>query len=195
MKEFSTTPASKLGTLPDGVGVPVGQPAPDALVHTAEGAQVRLSDLFKKGPTLVVFYRGGWCPYCNFEIHELTQAFPEYEKRGVHPIAISVDKQSEAAKTEATFTIPFPVLSDPSLAAHTAFRVIHHADDAETAKLKGFGIDLEQSSGETHHRFAIPALFLVDKSGVVRWAHADPDYKTRPRTAQILAVIDGGRAP
>lgn len=70
------------------------------------------------------------------------------------------------------------------------FRVIHHADDAELAKLEGFGIDLERSSGRAHHDFAIPALFLIDKAGIVRWAHADPDYEVRPRTPQILAAID-----
>jgi peroxiredoxin len=139
---------------------------------------------------LLVFYRGGWCPYCNFQIHELTAAYPEYQKRGVTPVAISVDKQDEAAKAEATYTIPFPLLSDPDLAAHKAFRVIHQADEAEVAKLKGFGIDLEERSGKTHHAFAVPSLFLIDKGGVVRFAHADPEYKVRPRTKQILAAID-----
>jgi peroxiredoxin len=190
MKEFAATPAPRLGTLPPNIGVPVGQPAPDVTAPDAKGRDVRLGDLIKKGPILVMFYRGGWCPYCNFEIHELSQAYPEYQKRGVTPVAISVDKQDEAAKTEATYTIPFPILSDPDLAAHKAFQVLHQADDAEVAKLKSFGLDIEESSGRTHHTFAIPALFLIDKGGVVRWAHADPDYKVRPRTSQILAAID-----
>lgn len=190
MKEFSTTPADRLGKLPQDIGIPVGQPAPNAAVHDAEGHAVQIEDLVKKGPILLVFYRGGWCPYCNFEIHELSQAYPEYQKRGVTPVAISVDKQDEAAKTLATYTIPFPVLSDPDLVAHKAFRVVHQADEAEAAKLKGFGIDLEKSSGKAHHAFAIPAIFLIDKGGIVRWAHADIDYKVRPRTPQILAAID-----
>jgi peroxiredoxin len=190
MKEIAAPPEARVGTLPPDIGVAVGQPAPDASLHDSGGAGVRLADLFSKGAVLLVFYRGGWCPFCNFQIHELTEAYPEYQKRGVTPVAISVDKQEEGAKTRATYTIPFPVLSDPDLVAHKAYRVLHHADDAEVQRLKGFGIDLEKSSGRDHHTFAVPALFLVDKTGKVRWAHADVDYKTRPRTKQILAAID-----
>lgn len=196
MKEFNATPADALGKLPPEIGIPLGQPAPNVALHDAIGRVVQLGDLIKKGPILIVFYRGGWCPYCNFQIHEFAQAYPEYLKRGVTLVAISVDKEDEAAKTEAAYTIPFPVLSDPELLAHSAFRVVHRADEAEAAKLKGYGIDLEKSSGKTHHAFAIPALFLVDKTGVVRWAHAELDYKVRPRTRQILAAIDAaGLAP
>jgi len=193
MKEFDETPAPRLGTLPPNVGVPPGQPAPNAIVRDADGHDVQLQELIKKGPILLAFYRGGWCPYCNFEIHELTTAYPEYQKRGVLPVAISVDKQEEAAKLRATYTIPFPVLSDPELLAHEAFHVIHHADDAEVARLKANGVDLERNSGKTHHSIAIPALFLIDKAGVVRWAHADPEFKVRPRTRQILAAIDAAK--
>ena len=190
MKEYAATPPARLGTLPAGFGISVGQPAPDELVEDTDRHAVRLSDLMKRGPILLAFYRGGWCPYCSFEIHELTAAYPDYQKRGVTPVAISVDREEEAAKTNATYHIPFPVLSDPDLHAHQAYRVIHHADDAETAKLKSYGIDIEQASGRQHHSFAVPALFLIDTGGIIRWAHADPDYKTRPRTAQILAAID-----
>jgi peroxiredoxin len=60
----------------------------------------------------------------------------------------------------------------------------------ELAKMKGCGVDLESYSGEAHHKIAIPALFLIDRTGTVRWAHSDPEYKVRPSTAQILAAID-----
>jgi peroxiredoxin len=121
----------------------------------------------------------------------LTAAYPKFQERGILPVAISVDRIEEAAKTQATYTIPFPVLSDPDLAAHSAFRVIHQADESEVARLKGFGIDLENSSGRTHHMIAIPSLFIIDRDGIARWAHADADYKVRPSTDQILQVLDG----
>jgi peroxiredoxin len=189
MKQYQFTSTERLGTLPEGVGIPAGEPAPDAAVKDAEGHQVRLRDLSKDGPILLVFYRGGWCPFCNFQIRELTTAYPEYQRRGIRPVAVSVDLVEESARTQATYTIPFPVLSDPDLAAHRAFRVVHQADDAEVARLKGSGMDLEHSSGRTHHMIAVPSLFVIDREGIVRWAHADPDYKVRPSTEQILAAI------
>lgn len=189
-RAFAATPVDRLGKLPPGVGIPVGDHVPAVGARDLDGGRVDLGDLVADGPILLVFYRGGWCPYCNFEIHELAKAYPEYRKRGVTPVAISVDKPDEASKTDATYAIPFPVLSDSGLAVHEAFHVVHHADDAEVAKLRQHGIDLERSAGRDHHDFAIPALFLIDRQGVVRWAHADPDYTTRPHTPQILAAID-----
>lgn len=192
MKASATTAAANLGTRPEGVGIAVGQPMPDAEVLDLKGAKVRLAS-FAKADTalLVVFYRGGWCPYCNFEIHDLTTAFPEFQKRHVLPVAISVDKPEKAAETRATYEIPFPVLSDSDLAAHEAFKVMHTASTAEVLAMRAFGIDVEAASGRDHHRFAVPALFLVDRTGVVRWSHADLDYKTRPTAAQLIEVING----
>jgi peroxiredoxin len=190
MKERQVTPDGKLGRAPPDLGIPIGQSAPDVSASDDEGHEVRLLDLVKEHAILVVFYRGGWCPYCNFQIHELTLAYPEFERRHVRPVAISVDAPDQGAKTRATYAIPFPVLSDPDLVVHRAFRVVHHAEDSEVARLKSFGLDIERYSGKTHHEFAVPSLFLVDQHGVVRWAHVDTDYKVRPSPGQILTAID-----
>jgi peroxiredoxin len=193
MKDLATTPSDKLGTLAPDTGIPVGQKVPDAHGRDLDGRDVALSTLYAKGPILLVFYRGGWCPYCNSEIHSLTTSFPEYQKRGVTPVAVSVDTPDQEAKLKATYTIPFPVLSDSGATMIEAFHVVNHVDDATLAKMKGFGVDLEKYSGKTHHEIAIPAFFLVDRAGFVRWAHSDPDFKTRPSTAQLLGVIDAAK--
>jgi peroxiredoxin len=154
---------------------------------------VSLSALYTKGPILLAFYRGGWCPFCNSENHALTTAYPEYQKRGVTPVTVSVDTPDAEAKTKATYTIPFPVLSDSDATMIEAFHVVNKVDDATLAKMKGFGVDLESYSGKAHHEIAVPSLFLIDRSGVVRWAHSDRDFKARPSTAQILAAIDAAK--
>ena len=152
-RSYQNPPEAAVGTLPAGIGIPVGERAPNATLRDSQGREARLLDLTKASPVLVVFYRGGWCPFCNAQIHDLTTAYPEFQKRGVGLVAISVDRVYESAETQATYTIPFPVVSDPDL--------------------------------------AVPSLFLVDSQGVVRWAHADPDYKVRPSTVQVLAAVDG----
>jgi peroxiredoxin len=191
MKEYAPTPADRLGVLAPNTGVPVGQKVPDVSGKDLDGKDVTLSSLYAKGPILLAFYRGGWCPFCNSEIHALTTAFPEYQKRGITPVAVSVDRPESEAKMKATYSIPFPVLSDSDATIIGAFRVVKNVGPDELAKMKGFGVDLESYSGKTHHEIAIPALFLIDRSGVVRWAHSDPDFKVRPSTAEILAAIDG----
>ncbi|MEY3210122.1 MAG: hypothetical protein RIT28_603 [Pseudomonadota bacterium] len=187
-----TTAAPTVGVLPEGVGVPAGSPAPDAALEFAGGGgAVSLKSLFADGPVLLVFYRGGWCPYCNYQVHELAQAWPEFQARGVTPVLVSVDRVDEATKTQASWEIPFPVLSDPTLNAHNAWNVSFAIDDETVKKYARFGIDLEASSGQTHHTVAVPSMFLIDRDGVVRWAHAELDYKTRPTVEQVLAAIDG----
>lgn len=81
MKEYKTTPDTCVGTQAEGTGLPVGTLMPDAHASDLEGKDVALSSLLAKGPALFVFYRGGGCPYCNFEIHALTKAYPDFQTR------------------------------------------------------------------------------------------------------------------
>jgi peroxiredoxin len=190
MKDYADPPANRVGVLAPGTGIPVGQKVPDVHARDLDGKDVRLSSLYAKGPILLAFYRGGWCPFCSTENHALATAYPEYKKRGVTPVTVSVDTPDAETKTKATYAIPFPVLSDSDATMIEAFHVVNKVDDATFGKMKGFGVDLESYSGNAHHEIAIPALFLIDKTGVVRWAHSDPDFKVRPSTAQILSAID-----
>jgi peroxiredoxin len=192
-KEYKETPADKVGTLPEGVGLAVGSLAPEAQAQDLDGKTIALSALLAKGPILLVFYRGGWCPFCNFQLRALTRAFPEFQARGVTPVAVSVDLPENGAKTRATYTIPFPVLADPDLALHRAFRVEKSVGEVERLGMRGFDIDLEASSGRKHHVIAIPSIFLLDQERKVRWAHADLDHRVRPAIAQILGAIDAAR--
>jgi peroxiredoxin len=187
---YANPSPAEVGTLAEGLGIAVGERAPDSEVHDSAGRPVRLQELWRSGPILLVFYRGGWCPFCNRQIHDLATASAEYQQRGVRPVAVSVDRMDQAAKTRATYSIGFPVLSDPDLTAHRAYRVVHHVEEAEYARLQGYGIDLEKASDRMHHAIAVPSIFLIDAKGIVRWAHANPDYKVRPSTSQILAAID-----
>ena len=190
LKDLQDADAKELGTLADGVGVPVGDQAPNATVEDIGGRPIELSSLWSERPLVLVFYRGGWCPYCNSQIRRLTKTNADFDKRGVGIAVISVDSVEESNRTKKTYEVPFPILSDPDLKAHEAFRVVHKIDDATADKYKGFGIDLDKASGRSHHKIAVPSIFIVDQGGTVRWAHGGPDYKVRPSPAQLLAGLD-----
>jgi peroxiredoxin len=187
---LTPTPAAALGTAPAGLGLAAGQEAPDATLVDITGRSQNLKALYGSGPTLVMFYRGGWCPFCNLQLHEFAEAKAGFERRGVQIVAISVDQPSAEAKTQAQHGVPFPMLSDSRLDAHRAFRVVHVPAAAERDKLAGYGIDLAAYSGQMHGSFAVPAMFVIDRGGMVRFAHVDEDYKTRPSAEQMLAVVD-----
>lgn len=188
--EVKETAEAELGTAAAGLGLKVGSKAPDGALPDVSGATVKLSALYKKGPTFLIFYRGGWCPFCNAQLHNLTEAKAEFDKRGVQLVAISVDSPGEEAKTQAKVGVPFPMLSDSKLKVHGAFKIVHKTTAEERATLGGYGIDLKAYSGESHGNFATPAIFYVDQRGVIRFAHVGEDYQTRPSPKQMLAIAD-----
>lgn len=188
--KLTDTPSDKLGTAPSGFGLKVGEKAPDATLPDVSGSTRSLAQLYAKSRTLVIFYRGGWCPFCNLKLHNYAVAKPEFDKRGVQIVAISVDQPSEEAKTQAKQGVPFPMLSDSKLVAHRAYHVVHVPEEAERKGLASYHIDLAAYSGEPHGDFAVPSIFLVDRDATVRFVHVDEDYKTQPSATQMLAVVD-----
>ena len=184
------TSVQALGTLDGDFGLKPGTIVPGFTVNDHQGNSVTFAELKAKGNLLVVFYRGGWCPYCNRQIRQLTEAWPQFQQRDVVPVLISVDKPDAAAMALRTYEIPFPVLSDPDLVAHDLFKVTMKLDDELIPKYREYGINVEDWSGRTHHKFAVASVFLINEAGVVVWSHSSMDYKTRPSVQQLLQVID-----
>jgi len=83
--------------------------------------------------------------------------------------------------------LSYTILSDARMAAARAYGVAFRVDDATAARYKGFGIDLEAASGETHHELSVPAVFIVDRSGVIRFVYANADYRIRLAPDELLA--------
>jgi peroxiredoxin len=186
-KPLTEPTAEALGTREDGLGLAVGAVIPPFEVQDFRGAPVS-STAINDANTLVVFYRGGWCPFCNFQIRELSQSHDKFKALGVSLVAISVDRPDAAAVTGNAYDVPFPVLSDPDLKAHEAFNVVLQLDAAGVARLAKYGHDIEKWSGKDHHKMAVPAVFLV-RDGKIAWAHVAQDYKTRPSTEQLLTAV------
>lgn len=185
---LGATATNRLGSVPVGFGLKLGAKAPDATLPDISGKPQRLASLWEQGPTFVVFYRGGWCPFCNLQLHGLTAAKPDFDERGIRIVAISVDTPGEEAKVQAKLGVPFPMLSDSKLAAHKAYNVVHVPPEAEAMGLASYGIDLDKYSGQSHHSFAVPSIFLVDRAGRILWQHVDEDPTVRPTPAQMIDV-------
>ncbi len=194
MTKTLRTADDKLGTRAPGTGLALATPAPTASVRDLEGKLVQLENVWSQGPALLVFYRGGWCPYCNWQLHQLSESFDAFASRGVRIAAISVDRVANAAALAEARGLPFPVFSDAKLAAHRAFRVVHELDADTVAKLRGYGIDVQAASGEAHQSIAVPAVFIIGRVGgspaSVHFVHSDNDYATRPDPDQLLALFD-----
>mgnify|MGYP001239947590 CR=1 FL=1 len=117
------------------------------------------------GPEVIELPRGGWRPFCNHQVRQVTMAYDKFQQRHVTPVLISVDQTDGAMLVKEAYEIPFPVLSDSDLAAHESFKAVIELDNTGYEKYKKFGVDLEAWSGLDHHKMAAPAVFLVSKEG------------------------------
>jgi peroxiredoxin len=157
----------------------VGDRAPSVTLRRPDGEPAELAGLYREKPTVLVFYRGGWCPYCTAHLAQLAAAEPELLKLGYQVVAVSPDRPEELAKTLGKHKLSYTLLSDSDAAFALAFGLAFRVDDPTIEKYRGFGIDLEKASGMDHHLLPVPAVYIVDTAGVIRFAHWEADYKQR----------------
>jgi peroxiredoxin len=137
-----------------------------------------LPDSYKK-PTVVLFYRGGWCPYCNAQLSDLHLVEPKLRKSGFEVVFLSSDRPELLYSSLKAADIHYTLLSDSHLEAAKSFHVAYHVDDATVAKLREYGEDLEATTGTKEHELPVPSVFIIDTSGTIRFVYSNPDYKIR----------------
>lgn len=101
-------------------------------------------------------------------------------------IAISADGIAGLQDVRKGHDFDYQLYSDASMTASRAFGIAYRLDDETVKKYRGFGIDVEQASGRTHHQLPVPSVFLVEKGGRIRWVYSNPNYKVRPKNAELL---------
>jgi peroxiredoxin len=178
-----TVPASPSAVKP----LLIGAAAPDADLRDMTGKPVTLKAALGGKPGVVIFYRGGWCPYCNAHLKEIKDLEKDLRALGYVTVAISPDRPEELAKTAAKHSLPYALLSDSKLEAARAFGIAFELDAVTLKKYAQYGIDLRKSSGEPHDWLPVPSLFLIGKDGNVKFAYSNPDYRVRLKAPVLLA--------
>lgn len=173
-------------------GLDVGAEAPQITTTDVEGKTFDLSKAAKSGPVVLVFYRGGWCPYCSLQLRKLQlEALPRVKKAGGRLVAISVDKLDSVLKMKAKDSLGMTILSDPKAKILKAYDVDYKVPDELVEKyIKKYKIDLEADSGETHHIIAVPAVFVIGESGRVAFSYVNEDYKVRAQVEDIVSAVE-----
>jgi len=164
----------------------VGETIPDLVLRTATGQPFDLIEAVSNQPAVLVFYRGGWCPFCTLHLAKLQTIEPQLLTMGYQILAISPDLPEKLAEADGKHDYSYTLLSDSAMNAAKAFGLEFEVDVVTRGKYKDFGIDLEAASGETHHLLPVPAVFVVGTDGIVRFSHSNPDYKVRLEPEEIL---------
>jgi peroxiredoxin len=173
--------------------IKAGDRAPDFRLPEARGGYIRLRDLLAKGPVVVSFYRGGWCPYCNLELHALQNALPEIEQLGAQLVAISPQTPDESLSTAEKNELAFAVLSDFGSSTARAYGIAFDLAQELRPIYERFGHALPDKNGGDSWRLPIPATYVVDMDGAVVLAFVDVDYRNRLEPAEIVAALESLR--
>lgn len=166
-----------------------GASAPDFTLPEAKGKSFNLYKALEKKNVVLVFYRGGWCPYCNFQLRAYNRELKPAEAKNYQMVAISPDKMDASINITPRSEFGFTVLSDPKLAAITPYKLGFKVPDKMVAKLKTKGVDLNAQSGETHQTLAVPAVVIISKDRKIKWCYASENYKVRPAVAELKARL------
>ncbi len=155
--------------------------------HLIDGAgnPVDVNALVTQKPTVLLFFRGGWCGFCKKQLVEIRQNYDKIEAEGFQVIAISPDSAANSAETQDKFNLPFPVLGDPTAQALKDYGIaweVAGKDDAYYAKL-------ENAAGEAHHILPAPAYFIVNTQGKIHFQYVNPNYRVRLPFELMLAAV------
>jgi peroxiredoxin len=167
----------------------VGDKAPDFELPDAVGKSVKLSDLTAKGPVVVTWYRGGWCPYCNIALRGFTKALPEIRSAGANLVAISPETPDSALNTVQKNQLDFAVLSDRDNKVARTFGIAYKVPGAVIESLKKSGRDLARLNGSDSGELPLGVTYGIDSDRTIRYAFLDSNYRRRAEPADVIAAI------
>jgi peroxiredoxin len=171
-----------------------GDTAPAFSLPDADGRMVSSRDLLAKGPLVVTFYRGVWCPYCNLDLQALEAARTEIERRRAHMVAISQQTAANSRKALRQLGLGFPILSDKGGEVGAWFGLRWTAPEYLRDVHRKVGADLTQINGEDSWTLPMPARYVIGQDGVIAYAEVNPDYTRRPEPSDAFPVLDALRA-
>jgi peroxiredoxin len=173
--------------------IKAGELAPGFRLPNARGGHVQLRDLLVRGPVVVSFYRGGWCPYCNLELRALENTLPAIRQLGAELVAISPQTRDESFSTAEENDLSFPVLSDIGSATARRYGIAFSlADELQTIYTRS-GHAMPDKNGDASWILPIPATYVIDTNGAIVLAFIDVDYRNRLEPADIVAALESLR--
>ncbi|WP_034411476.1 peroxiredoxin-like family protein [Derxia gummosa] len=163
-----------------------GDAIPAFALPDATGAAVTSATLLARGPLLLVFYRGEWCPYCNLLLRALQSRLAEIAAAGATLVAISPQLPEVSWSMARRLALGFPVLSDAGNEVAASFGLRFALDAEHRALYAGFGVDLASSNGDDSATLPLAAAFLVGADGIVREARVETDYRQRAEPDELI---------
>ncbi len=166
----------------------VGSKAPDFTLKNAIGNKVSLYDELENGPVILMWYRGGWCPYCNLTLRAMEDMLPQYRAGGAQLLALTPESPDKSMSTIEKHELSFEVLTDNDNAVAKTYGVVFQlTDEVKDYYENGFG--LSAYNGNDKGELPLAATYVIGTDGIITYAFLDADYRYRAEPIEVLNAL------
>lgn len=166
----------------------LGSALPDGPIQKIDGSDSTLKQIVGDKPAVLIFFRGGWCPFCNLQLSQLRLIQTDLEQLGYQVIAITPERPAQLRKTLEKDALTYTLVSDPTAEIMSRFGIGYRVSDANVEKYRALGVDLENAPGANNHALPAPGVFITDRTGRIAFEYVHPDYRVRIPSAVVLAA-------
>ncbi|WP_372747060.1 peroxiredoxin-like family protein [Lutibacter sp.] len=170
--------------------IKIGEKAPNFDLPNPLGNPISLSSLLNKGPVVITFYRGSWCPYCNLQLRALQNKLKDIQKLGATLVAISPEVPDSSMTKNEISEMEFIVLSDQDAKVASQYGVAWEVPEFLLEHMRiDRNLDLKKINNGNSSVLPIPATFLLGIDGIVKWNYVNVDYRTRSEPDEIIEAL------
>ncbi|WP_335872939.1 peroxiredoxin-like family protein [Bacillus sp. 2205SS5-2] len=173
----------------EATGLATGEKAPDFTLRSAAGDEVTLYEELEKGPVILMFYRGTWCPYCNLEVKAYQNILPEITEAGGQLIAVSPQTPDQSLSMKEKHDLAFHVLSDPNGKVAVDYNLLFKLPDYLIEIYDQINLDIPAHNGEDSWTLPVPATFIINQDKTIDFASVDADYTKRAEPVGVVAEL------
>jgi len=167
-----------------------GAKAPEFRLKNQHGEDISSVDLIKKGPLVLGFTRGSWCPFCSAEVRALNEVYDQFQQAGIELVVLSPQSLDRTQKQATAGKLKFNLLVDKDNEIGKAFGLVYtFPEDLKSVYLNVVKVDIQAVNEATSWQLPIPARFVIDGSGIIRDVKADPDYRYRPDPSEVFDIV------
>jgi len=166
-----------------------GDQMPEFTLPDAHGNPVGSAALLAKGPLVVIFYRGAWCPFCNLYLSSVQEYLPRIEAGGATLVAISGEQPDRSLTVEQKNSLAFPVLSDPALVVARQFGIAYELPQVVDEAIQAVGFDMRTYYGTEKAELPLSATYVIGTDGTILYDFVTVDYKRRAEPEDFLAAL------
>lgn len=168
------------------VGLKVGDEAYNFTGIDQFGNTFELNATLQKGPVVLIFYRGSWCPYCNKHLSQLEDSLNFIQEKGGIVVAVTPEKPTGIEKVMERTSASFKIIHDKNLSIMNQYNVTYRLEDSMIEKYKQRGIDISANNGDSGPHLPVPATYIIGQDKKILYAFFDPNYRKRATVGKIL---------